>query len=238
MSGARWLGLLAGIMMLVGLVAVPEITYAQATNVEPRVGPSGTEFAFFAEGFDGGEQVGVWINNPDGTVSEIVDENNNVFVLFANSNGRADWFTAVTGVDGFYGMVARGVESGYEVVIPFEVRAGGTQPQPQPTPPPTPPPPASGNVDPAAGRGGTEFAFAASGFSPGEAISFWINAPDGSVLSVYDQDNNFLVLSADNDGRIEWSVASPTSAPAGFYSMVAHGNNSGHEVIIPFQILP
>ncbi len=235
MSGVRWFGgLVAVLLLLVGLVAVPPAAYAQDANVEPNVGPSGTEFAFFATGFDDNEQVGVWINNPDGSISEIIDEDGDEFVVFANNEGRADWFTTVTGPDGFYGMVARGVDSGYEVVIPFQLSSGADAP----VPPPPSPDVLDANVEPNAGPAGTEFAFFAEGFESGEQVGVWINAPDGSVFSVLDGDGDVLALFANDEGRADWTVTSPSDAPPGFYSMVANGLDSGYEVVIPFEILP
>ncbi len=234
MSGVRLSSWLVTVLLLLGFVAVPSIASAQEANVEPNVGPSGTEFAFFATGFDENEQVGVWVNNPDGSVSEIIDDDGDVFVIFANDEGRADWFITFTGPDGFYGMVARGVNSGYEIVIPFQLSSGADAPVPQPPSPDV----LDANVEPNAGPAGTEFAFFAEGFEPGEQVGVWINAPDGSILSVFDENGDVLSLFANEDGRVDWSVTSPSEAPPGFYSMVATGLDSGNEVAIPFEILP
>jgi hypothetical protein len=87
--------------------------------VQPAVGAPGTQFAFFATGFDGSERVGFWVNGPDGTVIDDSDGNTT-----ANSDGRADWRYTAPGdaAPGVYTMVARGVESDVERVIVFQIQ--------------------------------------------------------------------------------------------------------------------
>lgn len=217
------------LIALIGLMVFPQTIWAQDANVEPNAGPSGTEFAFFAEGFAPNEQVGVWINNPDGSVSDIIDADGDVLVLYANADGRADWFVIVDGPDGFYGMVARGVTSGYEVMISFELNASAVVRPPSP-------PEVIANVEPNIGPPGTEFAFFAEEFAPNEQVGVWINTPDGSVEPIFDEDGEVLVLYANADGRADWFVIVSEDAQPGVYEMVARGVESGFELIIPFEI--
>lgn len=240
MKYVRWFGILTLLVALMGLVALPQAVYAQESNVEPNSGPPGTEFAFFATGFEGGEQVGVWINNPDGTISEIVDENGDIFVFNANEDGRADWFVTIAPdtPPGFYGMVAQGIDSGYTVTISFEVTAGA----PPAEPPPAPEPPAevevTYNVEPNSGPAGTKFAYFATGFESGEQVGVWLNTPDGSVDEITDANGDVFILYANDNGRADWSVVIVPDAAPGFYSMVARGVDSGVEVVIPFEVTP
>ncbi len=225
MRTMRWFGMAAVLLVLMALVAVPKPVLAQSGNVEPNVAPPGTEFTFFADGFNPREQVGVWINNPDGSVSDIIDANGNIFGLFANSNGRADWTVLIVRDTpaGFYQMVARGVDSGVQVVIPFRVD-------------PNAPSPLNHNVEPNAGPSGTEFAFFVEGFLPNEQVGVWTNNPDGSVSSIVDEDGNVLRLFANSNGRADWFVL--VVDEPGFYQMVAYGVESGRQVVIPFQLTP
>ncbi|MCG8350095.1 MAG: hypothetical protein MI924_20200 [Chloroflexales bacterium] len=224
MKMVRWFGMFAVVLALVVFVA-PQAAYAQSANVEPSVGPPGGGFAFAAEGFNAGEQVGVWLNNPDGAVSDIIDANGEIFVLFADDTGRADWsvFLANDAPSGFYQMVAFGVKSKVEIVIPFEVREGA-------------PLPVNYTVEPVAGPSGTEFVFAAGGFLPNERLGVWTNNPDGTVSDILDANGDVFMLFADDDGVAVWSVF--VQDIPGVYQMVVFGLESGVQVVIPFEVTP
>jgi hypothetical protein len=86
--------------------------------VEPPVGPPGTEFEFFATGFESNELVGFWLNAPDGSIVDIEGKAD------ANDNGRVDWSweSPDDTMRGTWEMVVRGVDSNLEQVISFEVR--------------------------------------------------------------------------------------------------------------------
>ncbi len=225
MRGVRWFGMVALVAVLMGFMGVPQAAQAQSFNVEPNVAPPGSSFDFFADGFNSVEQVGVWVNNPDGTVSDIVDVDGDVVLVFSNSDGRADWsvFIDTGSPTGFYQMVALGVDSGVQVVIPFEVRAGA-------------PAPVNFNVEPNAGPSGTDFAFFADGFDPIERVGVWTNNPDGTVSEIVDANGNTFVLIANDDGRVDWFVT-VVDVP-GRYEMVVYGTESGRQVVIPFEITP
>ncbi len=90
------------------------------SNVDPKAGAPGTRFAFVAFGFNGDEQVGVWVNTPSGTPMTIKPEKLNG----ANGDGRADWFWTAPGdaARGTWQMVAHGVDSGVERIIYFQIQ--------------------------------------------------------------------------------------------------------------------
>lgn len=89
-------------------------------NVEPKLGGSGTRFAFVAFGFKPDEEVGVWLNTPDGQPlparAEHLDR--------ATSQGRVDWYwTAPPGLRaGTWQMLVLGKRSGVQRIIPFQLR--------------------------------------------------------------------------------------------------------------------
>lgn len=89
-------------------------------DVNPRVGPAGTRFAFMATGFDDDEYVGVWVNTPAGEPMEIEPEE----LYGANGDGRADWYwtSPDDAMPGTWQMIARGVDSDVQRVIFFEIR--------------------------------------------------------------------------------------------------------------------
>lgn len=94
-------------------------------------------------------------------------------------------------------------------------------------------------VRPEAGAPGATFYFFATGFAGGgdddedkETVSVWINAPDGSVTT----DNINQLNEPTDTGRIDWQWTSPDNAQPGIWSAVAYGNDSGLELVIPFEI--
>lgn len=213
-------GLLVAMAVIIsGLIGMPSLASAQegSSNVTPGVGPAGARFAFFADGFDKNEQVGVWLNTPDGKVMDAKVEQLNS----ANEDGRADWFwRAPTDAQlGTWQMVARGVDSEVQSVISFQIASGELPAQ-------------DANVTPNVGPAGARFAFFASGFDKNEEVGVWLNAPDGSVM---DADVEELD-SANEDGRADWFWTAPTNAQPGMWQMVARGADSEVQSVISFEI--
>lgn len=224
--------LLAGIALIIGgSLAGAAPVAAQAGDapesaVQPDVGPPGTRFAFYATGFNEEENVSVWLNRPDGTVTD----DNIVGVNEATPTGRVDWFwdAPLNAAPGYWSMVVNGNESNLEYAIPFEVRAG------PPSEPIVDPGDQQSNVAPAAGVPGTRFAFFATGFEGGETVDVWLNTPGAQVIDADVEDLN----EANETGRADWFWRAPEDAQPGTWSMVARGRDSGVEVVIIFDILP
>jgi 5-hydroxyisourate hydrolase-like protein (transthyretin family) len=222
MKQARLLTILALLVALAGLVAAPQPAQAQEVGVTPPYGGPGTEFAFFADGFEPNRRVAYWVNFPDGTI----DADQDLYAVSANNDGRADWMWEApdNAQPGGYLMVAEGQE-GTTRTIPFEIRAS------EGTPAAAPPAEADVNVNPTFGPPGTEFDFFAEGFEPNRRVAYWVNFPDGTI----DSDESLYAVSANNDGRADWSWEAPGNAPAGQYTMVARGQNDV-EHVIPFEV--
>jgi hypothetical protein len=209
------------VAMVAGLVTLsPSSVYAQESAVQPGVGAPGTTFAFFATGFDS-EQVGYWLNAPNGEVIT-TDEKVNT------NDGRADWNWEAPddAMVGVWQMVARGEESDVERIIPFEIRLGApaTGPSGQPIENP------DYAVEPVIGSPGTQFSFYARGFEDGEKVGYWLNAPDGRVVSTDEQ------ATVNNDSRADWDWTSPSDAMVGVWQMVVRGVESDRQVVIQFEI--
>lgn len=84
-------------------------------------------------------------------------------------------------------------------------------------------------VSPDRGPPGTAFTFSGSRFRPGETFVTWLNTPSGvTPLSITGR--------ADNQGRIQFTFGSGQLTQAGFYSMVAHGQQSEVQNVGPFII--
>lgn len=100
--------------------AVPPTGDAEL-GVEPQVGEPDTTFAFFATGFEPDEQVSFWAIDPTGRVF-----GKDRYTIFANGQGRADWFWKAPNEDeampGTWEMTAFGNKSDITRIIEFELR--------------------------------------------------------------------------------------------------------------------
>jgi hypothetical protein len=196
------------------------------TAVSPLVGEAGTEFAFFARGFDHLEKVGYWFNAPDGTIYE----NKHSYVAIAN-NDRADWSwtSPENAPKGIWTVVARGATSKTERTIQFEIgnpnnpTIGANAPSASNTTRTNSPDVA---VEPAQAHPGARFAFSAAGFPPGETISFWATDPLGQRY----EDSEYVIKS-NEEGVAYWDWKTPDDAISGTWSMIARGDKGFQQVI-------
>ncbi len=213
----RILALSMALLMLLTVVTVgTPIVAAQDQEVEPSAGSAGTTFTFHIGGFDHGERVAYWLNTPNSTILAIGDRGTNA------SGGKilVSWESR-TGIPlGFWQFVARGVDSGVQKVITFEVTGGGNAPAPGGT-----------NVVPRMGSVGTNFTFYASGFTADERVGYWLNAPAGAVVAIDDQQHY-----ANSDGQFSTTWMTPAAVTPGTWQLVAQGTESGVLQVISFQI--
>lgn len=115
----------------------------------------------------------------------------------------------------------------------------------------------SPSVTPRDGVPGVEFVFVAPGFrgavpardakdNAGERISYWINLPNGQIISAETHDakgnedayTEPFEARANGYGEVTIFWRSPLNALAGPYSLVMHGSSSGAEAVLPFTIHP
>lgn len=222
--GGNWKSVARGIES--GLEIVIEFTVAAPPaapperSVWPASGGAGTTFAFTAAGFDPGEQVGTWLNDPNGNRLDATPW------LIADDKGSVAWNWTVPEnvLGGVWQSVAKGLNSRVEVIITFEVIG--------PNAIPTSPPP-SNSVNPTSGAPGATFSFAAEGFKPGEDVFYWPLTPEG--VPVADEFTEFTVT-ASPEGRAEWSWTAPADAMFGQWTMAARGETTRFEVQITFTI--
>ncbi|NNJ12341.1 hypothetical protein EKD04_018605 [Chloroflexales bacterium ZM16-3] len=214
-----------GLIALLAMALAPAGALAQSTmtsNVTPSMGPPGARFAFVATGFNASERVGVWVNTPAGEPMAITPEQLNG----ANGDGRADWYWTVPAdaAGGTWQMVARGIDSGIQHVIPFDVVGDPASPLSDTT--------QTSNVTPSVGPPGARFAFVAIGFNASESVGVWVNTPSGEPMAITPEELN----GANGDGRADWYWTSPDNAARGTWTMVARGVDSGVERVISFEI--
>lgn len=256
---------LLGVVAMATLLLVPaEAVFAQrivAPSVTPRDGVPGVRFTFVAPGFIGavpdedadentGEQIAYWINLPDGRVISTERhegkgaDDDTMRPMIARANGYGEvtirWTSPGDAMAGPYSLVMHGLDSDFEVVLPFTMHQDGWQTTLQTT------------VYPAAGPAGTTFQFIATGFEPavvdddntGEQVAYWFNTPDGTVIGVEKRtrknkegaETKPLIHNAAEDGVVNLVWSSPKDLKPGVYSIVLHGLNSHHEVLMYFSI--
>jgi hypothetical protein len=207
--------LLALLLLTLGLL--PASVSAQESGVAPASGRPGDTFRFFAAGFRPGEPVNYWVSAPGDIVLGNVE-----YEVRANNAGRAEWEWRVprSGQAGYWLMVGRGRDSGIERPIPFEVLPGGE------------PAEESKVIDvlPKVGGPGTTFEFIGRDFDGEEDVGYWLNAPDGRIVS-----SRAYRVGAD-DGDAAWSWRAPADALRGRWQMVARGKDSNIERTIFFEI--
>ncbi len=225
MKSLRVTTVLAFIAAMIGVLAPASLVRAQETRVDPPVGAPGTTFDFFASGFEDEERVSFWVD-PVTEGQDIIGEPG--FSVDAEDDGEAywSWRALTTTPPGDYLMVAQGNDSNITVTIPFAIRvdpAGESEAAP-------PPPDAEARVSPTSGPPGTQFNFAADGFEDGERIGYWLNTPTGILA-----DPGFF-FDAEDDGDARWNWRAPSGVTPGVYEMVARGNESQVEHVIPFTI--
>jgi hypothetical protein len=186
-------------------------------SVFPAAGPAGTRFSFIASGYRPRERVAVWMNTPDGRAVPVETES----LGRATREGRANWAweSPEDARAGTYQMVARGVSSGVERVIAFQIGVVSA-----------PGPGERANVYPGEGRPGGLFLFYATGYWEGESIALWVNRPDGGVTAVAPE------RLEQQGGRADFSWQAPEDAPRGRWEMVVVGRESGVQNVIPFVI--
>lgn len=215
------IGWLALLVMVAGIcthfVLGTRSAAAQGSSVSPAAGEPGTQFAFVAYDFAGGETVNYWISLPDETVLGNVE-----YAVRADESGRAawEWEAPEDALPGTWLMVARGRTSGTERPIPFEIMADPDEPNVP-----------VAVVEPEAGPPGTTFEFVARGFEDEEDVHYWLNPPGGGAPI---GSRGFKIEAL--DGRAEWDWKSPNDAALGRWSMVARGRNSNVERVIFFEI--
>ena len=188
-------------------------------TVTPSQGPQGTTFTVSVAGLKPNEEVGSWLNQPNGQRRDATP------YLKADDIGGVvwSWTSPADAPAGRWQAVTRGKVSGSEVVLDFTV-TGSNQPTPAPS--------ASGSVSPSSGPIGTQLAFRTEGFYPGETVAYWPTGPDGVPLANGDD------LIADASGRVSFSWTVPPRALPGQWFVTARGDSTRREAIIPFTVSP
>lgn len=214
----RIVSICTALMVLLSLtiVSLPAISAAQDGRVEPAAGPAGTTFSFGVSGFDRGERLGVWLNAPNGTILAIGGNN-----AYARGGEFSYSWTSRAGVAlGTWQLVVVGTDSDVQRVVAFQVtEAAGN------------PPVGAVGVNPQSGTAGDTLTFYAAGFSHGERIGYWLNAPTGGIVPLDDMKHY-----ANGRGEFSTTWQVPGGAAPGAWQLVAQGTSSGVQQVIAFEV--
>jgi hypothetical protein len=208
----------------------PLVPQSRDSIVVPQAGLPGQSFVFVAFGFEPGERVSIWLNQPDDAIISAP------FQATANSDGEIEPVQFNSGEDsllGVWSFVAHGIASEHEAVGYFLLigSAIGRAPAPGPGVPPN----VDARVDPPAGPPGTIFFFDAFGFRAGEDVQIVITRSDGQKTSAD------FVVRADSAGSIRYAgifYATGLEYPMGLYTFTAQGRASGKVSTAYFVLTP
>lgn len=194
---------------------------APVRSVAPSAGPPGTTFAVVVGGLRPNEQVGSWLNAPNGQRYDAVP------YLVADPNGLVSWNwpSPANAQAGTWQAVTYGRDSKTEVVLSLTVTGSNAAPTPAPSP-------TSGSVSPASGAVGTRFSFSVTGFGRFEYLGFYPTRPDGSV-----QETRLDPVKTDGEGRATIVWQAPPRIPAGAWVMNIEGRDSDRRLVVPFTIV-
>ncbi len=207
-------------------------------SVTPPCGPAGSRFTFSGRGFQPGENVGVYVTTPDGAVYGAN------FQVEADSNGQVGgvYIDTLPGdPTGIWAVTYEGVTTHKKSIGYFKVYSNT---------PPTPTPVAggggggtcdtsgsvNGTATPNSGGPGTVIVFRATGFTPGEDVSYWLTLPDGSVVGT----SSPVPDGVNSDGSVGPLSLTITSGLAslasGRWAITFEGASSHHQAIIYFCV--
>ncbi|NJK81589.1 MAG: hypothetical protein HC914_17585 [Chloroflexaceae bacterium] len=198
---------------------------APGGGVSQDVANPGTTLSFYAEGFRRDERVSWWVTDPRRRVYPGEVEIN------AGSDQRIEWTWAVPtdAAAGDWQMIAKGVESNIQRIIPFTVTHDEVAPSlPDPSP-------ISVEVIPSVGAPGDTFTFGVTGLVSSERMGYWATDPNGIIYATEEQ----LIVA--QDGSLEWTWTAPDDAPPGDWLMTIQSSPvdevvSNIQVSIPFTI--
>jgi hypothetical protein len=224
----------------------PTLTASGAASGSQNAVAPGTVISLSGTAYGDSEYIGFWINVPSGTLisnaslgqtDSYVD--GTVIPLDAmaqtDAGGSFSYSFNTSGLPaGSYSLVAHGLDSRIDEVLPFTI-AGSAVQTVQLT--------ASGDTSVAAG---TVLSLKGVSYGDSEPVGFWINVPSGTLISRASLgqtdsyvDGSVIPLDAmaqtDAAGTFTYSLDT-TGLPSGSYSLVAHGLDSKIDQVLTFTI--
>jgi hypothetical protein len=206
-------------------------------TVTPRCGPGGTRFEIVGTGFQPGEQVGRYYTAPNGSVVPGSSQST------ADGNGNVSGISFITTANtpnGIWAGTFEGVSSHRKAVAFF--RVGGSAAAT------ATPPPSSGSCDISGTKDGSAvktdlhpgeaLIVRATGFTPGESVSYWFTLPTGDVFGTARP----ISGGVNPDGSIGplnfGAIPAEFAQFPGVWALTFQGASSQHVSIIKFCVHP
>lgn len=188
-------------------------------------GPWGTVFYVAISGFRPSEPISFWLTAPDGSVAGTPSPLN----IGQHSGTLTDlWATDQRWRPGIWAATYQGDRSNHKAIVYFKV----TDRQADAPAGEAVPASVRATVAPAHGWPGTVFRVTITGFQPSEPISFWLTAPDGSVvgtprpLNIGQHTGNLRDIWPTDD---RWA--------SGLWAVTYQGDRSNNQSIVYFRIV-
>jgi hypothetical protein len=200
----------------VAIDQAPGTSAGVALTATPGRDGQGAYFVFRGSGYRGGEEVAVWIRNPDNTVADLGR-------ISAGPGGELEYVLSVEGAAvGRYALTARGLDGGANGIAEFDVRVNDLTFE-------------TGRavlaISPSADTQRSEAVFTGSGFQPSEIVTIWVTLPDYSTRWIGD-------VQADGDGAFNATLYLSEQQPVGARTYTAYGNLSGVQGLANFTLQP
>ncbi len=187
----------------------------------------GAAVIFSGSGFNGNEQISLWMTAPDSTVtplSSVHADGSGAFTDSVTFPSAGNWQVTAHGHDS-----AREVIGRYAVTDPSSTTAApSTASATATTTPVSSSTFTSPSMDvPVKATAGTVVTYTATGFNAGETVYAWVTPPDASAVTP------LASVQASSTGR---ATTSTTFGSTGLWQITLHGRDSGHEVVGRYQV--
>lgn len=190
------------------------------SGVDPAVGVPGDTFTFSTDGWPNGDIVDYWVLAPGQTEAYALGR------IYGDrqEDGRTYWrWKAPKEIwGGVWTMNARGFYSEIQIQIPFTINGG------------PPPPPPTASVSAGEASPGQALQFRADGYTGGEEIAWWINAPSSNTPVDRSGIDEYF---ADAAGMVTFTWSVPLDAVSGQWSAVIRGVDSRVEQKVLFTVV-
>ncbi|MBA3470614.1 MAG: hypothetical protein H0T53_13330 [Herpetosiphonaceae bacterium] len=172
----------------------------------PAAAKQNTSISLEARGFMDGEDVALWLTQPDGTVVDLGQA-----AAAGSDFDLVDFFVPSLLPVGKHSITAKGLKSGYTAITPFELMAGLDDA-----------PTGDATLDVLFERDlqRSVFLLVGTGFGGSEDVSFWLTYPNGKVLYLGDG-------KTDASGLFDLFIYVDEQFPTGKHYVSVRGNKSG-----------